>query len=158
MGHGVMGVSRKFSVFDLRKKGLLLFSASMFYSMAIGVFLFFHTPFANLHFVFHSLLMTICDMPSVFLDFQALYLQAYWLECSTFSFLKICTARWQLTMSQIFEIRKISAKKLSARIKWKNPENFLVKLSNFTYISIICVRRVPMLLKLVQNQPFSMPY
>ena len=30
---------------------------------------------------------TICDMPSVFLDFEALYLRAYWLE--RYSFLKL---------------------------------------------------------------------
>ena len=28
--------------------------------------------------------MTICDMSSVFPNFQALYLRAYWLECPSF--------------------------------------------------------------------------
>ena len=50
------------------------------YAMAsvVFLFLFFQTHFANLQF------STICDMPSAFLDFGAIYLRAYWLECSNF--------------------------------------------------------------------------
>ena len=48
--------------------------------------------------------------PSAFLDFEALHLRAYWLERSIF--LKTCTAKSQLTMSQIFGVRFFFTKKL----------------------------------------------
>ena len=78
--------------------------------MASGVFLsfFFQTHFANIQFV------TICDMPSVFLEFEALHLIKFWFERS--SFLKTCTARLQLTMFQISDVRNIFAEKSLAKI------------------------------------------
>ena len=56
--------------------------------------------------------MTTYGMLSAFLDFEGLYLWAYWLE--RFNFLEICTTRLQLTMSQIFRDRIFFTKKLLA--------------------------------------------
>ena len=61
------------------------------------------------HFQTHFAQLQLCHTLE-FLDFEAVYLQTYWLERSRS--LKICETMLQLTMSQIFGVRKYFAEKL----------------------------------------------
>ena len=70
--------------------------------------------------------MTICDMPSAFLDLEASYLRAYWLERS--SFFKTLRERLWLTIANIFGLRNNFPGKLLA--KTEDTEKFQGKKSN----------------------------
>ena len=59
-------------------------------------------------------------MPFAFLEFEAEYLRAYWLERS--SFLKSCTAKLLLNMSQNFRRPKKICGEVTSKNKLKTPK------------------------------------
>ena len=92
-------------------------------------------------------------MPYAFVEFEALYLRAYWLERS--SFLKTSTARLQLTMFQNNGVWIFLAEKYY-RKQTENDKTNLKQTSNLTSISTMFIQLVPLLKESVQNQMFSM--
>ena len=119
------------------------------YSMKSGAFRFSN---AFCQFNENLFMSQICVMPSAFVEFETLYLREYWLERCRF--LKICMARLQLTMSQIFSVLIFFAEKLLAKINRKRRKFFKDKSSNLTCISTIRIRWVHILVELARNQLF----
>ena len=110
------------------------------------ILLFYQTYFANLEFVH----FVTCSL-------RFLILKRYISEHTGFSFLKICKARLQMTISLSFSLQIFFAEKLLAKTTRKT-ENFWIKSPMLTSISTIHIRWVPMLVGSVRNQPFLTPY
>ena len=105
-----------------------------------------------------SPLVTTCDTPSAFHDFEALHLRRYWyIGRSVLVFFGTCSPRFQMTMSQTFGVRsffpRIELRKLTA-----NDGNFRIKLSNLTSINSMRIRLLTILEESFRNQPFLKPY
>ena len=93
---------------------------------------FYYFPLLLSTYGMESYSMARVVLPFSFLDFEAVYLTAYWLKRS--SFLINCTARFQMTMSQNFNVWKFFTEKLLAKMNRKHQKCY-DKSSNLTTIT-----------------------
>ena len=87
---------------------ILYMEKKILHSRVLFSFFFSRQILPIYNFMICSFSMTVCDMPSAFLDFEALYLRAYWL--GVLIVLKTCTARLRITKTQLICQEVVSGK------------------------------------------------